>query len=77
MWNKILFSHTEHASGMGSIPALYSYGLGFTSQLGDYVGLLISLWLFLFASQPKEFVLGELKKLEQRSHKCVELSGSM
>jgi hypothetical protein len=40
-----------------------------------YVGVLVSLWLFLFASQPKEFFLGGLKKLEQRSHKCVELRG--
>jgi hypothetical protein len=45
-----------------------------------YVGVLISLWLFLFpiflsAAQPKEFFFDGLKKLEQRSHKCVELSG--
>jgi hypothetical protein len=39
------------------------------------VGVLISLWLFLFAAQPKEFLLDGLKKLEQRSHKCVELRG--
>jgi hypothetical protein len=31
--------------------------------------------IFLFAAQPKEFFLDELKKLEQRSHKCVELRG--
>jgi histone-lysine N-methyltransferase SETMAR len=30
-----------------------------------------------FAAQPKEFFLDELKKLEQRSHKCVELRGNM
>jgi hypothetical protein len=41
----------------------------------NYVGVLINLWLFLFAAQPKEFFLDELKKLEQRSHKCVELRG--
>jgi hypothetical protein len=45
-----------------------------------YIGVLISLWLFLFsiflfAAQPKEFFLDELQKLEQRSHKCVELRG--
>jgi hypothetical protein len=40
-----------------------------------YVGVLISLWLFLFAAQSKEFVLDGLKKLEQRSHKCVEFRG--
>jgi hypothetical protein len=28
-----------------------------------------------FAAQPKEFFLDGLKKLEQRSHKCVELRG--
>jgi hypothetical protein len=39
-----------------------------------YTGLLISLWLFLFAA-PKEFLLDGLKRLEQRSHKCVELGG--
>jgi hypothetical protein len=45
-----------------------------------YAGVLISFWLFLFpiylfAAQPKEFFLDGLKKLEQRSHKCVELRG--
>jgi hypothetical protein len=39
------------------------------------VGVLVSLWLFLFAAQPKEFFLNELKKLEQRSHRRVELRG--
>jgi hypothetical protein len=29
--------------------------------------------IFLFAAQPKEFFSDGLKKLEQRSHKCVEL----
>jgi hypothetical protein len=38
---------------------------------------LISLWLFLFAAQPKEFFLDGLKKLEQRNTKCVELRGNM
>jgi hypothetical protein len=47
-----------------------------------YVGVLISLWLFLFpifpfAAQPKEFFLDGLKKLEQQSHKCVEHRGNM
>jgi hypothetical protein len=46
----------------------------------NYVRVLISLWLFiffifLFAAQPKEFFSDGLKKLEQRSHKCVELRG--
>jgi hypothetical protein len=40
-----------------------------------YAGALISLWLFIFAAEPKGFVLDELKKLEKRSHKCVELRG--
>jgi hypothetical protein len=43
----------------------------------EYVGVLISLRLFLFAAQPKEFFLVGLKKLEQRSHKFVELKGNM
>jgi hypothetical protein len=30
---------------------------------------------FLFVAQPKVFYLGGLKKLEQRSHKCVEIGG--
>jgi hypothetical protein len=29
--------------------------------------------IFLFVAQPKDFFLGGLKRLEQRSHKCVEL----
>jgi hypothetical protein len=46
----------------------------------EYVGVLISLRLFLFsiflfAVKPKEFFLGGLKKLEQRSCKCAELRG--
>jgi hypothetical protein len=36
---------------------------------------LINLWHFLFAAKPKEFFFDRLKKLEKRSHKCVELSG--
>jgi hypothetical protein len=40
-----------------------------------YAAVLISLWLFLFATQPKEFFLDGLKNLEQGSHKCVELRG--
>jgi hypothetical protein len=40
---------------------------------GSYVRVLINLWLFLFAAQPKEFFLDGSKKLEQRSQKCVEL----
>jgi hypothetical protein len=32
---------------------------------------------FLFAAQPKAFFLDGLKKLEQRSHKCVELRVNM
>jgi hypothetical protein len=36
-----------------------------------YIEVLISLWLFLFATEPKEIFLDGLTKLEQRSHKCV------
>jgi hypothetical protein len=45
------------------------------AKIGGYVGMLISLWLFLFAAQPKEFFLDRLKKLEQQSHKHVEIRG--
>jgi hypothetical protein len=45
------------------------------SNAVKYVRVLISPWLFLFSAQPKEFFLDGLKKLEQRSHKCVELRG--
>jgi hypothetical protein len=46
----------------------------------DICRVLVSLWLllfpiFLYATQPKEFVLDGLKKLEQRNYKCVELRG--
>jgi hypothetical protein len=47
----------------------------FSTWPNQYVGVLISLWLFLFPAQPKEFFFDGLKKLEQRSHKCVELRG--
>jgi hypothetical protein len=58
----------------------YREKLKFSHRL--HVGVLTSLWLFLFpiflfAAQPKGFFLGGLKKLEQRSHKRVELSGDM
>jgi hypothetical protein len=46
-----------------------------STQVSLYVGLMISLWIFLFTAQPKEFFLDGLKKLEQRSHKCVEFRG--
>jgi hypothetical protein len=47
-----------------------------------HVGVLISLWLllfpiFIFAAQLNDFFLDGLKKLEQRSHKCVGLRGNM
>jgi hypothetical protein len=47
----------------------------FVGVIDKSVGVLISLWLFLFAAQAKEFFLDGLKKLEQRSLKCVELRG--
>jgi hypothetical protein len=39
--------------------------------------VLKSLLLFLLAAEAKEFFLDGLKKLEQRSHKFVELKGNM
>jgi hypothetical protein len=52
-----------------------AYYCGIRLEELEYVGVLISLWLFLFAAPPKDFFSGGLKKLEQRSHKCVELRG--
>jgi hypothetical protein len=40
-----------------------------------YADKFLAFPIFLFAAQPKEFLLDGLKKLEQRSHKCVELRG--
>jgi hypothetical protein len=42
-----------------------------------YVGVLISLLLFLLAAQRKEFFLDGLKKLEQRSHKLFGVQGGI
>jgi hypothetical protein len=36
-----------------------------TRSAREYAGVLISIWLFLFASHPKEFFLDGLKKLER------------
>jgi hypothetical protein len=44
-----------------------------TNMKSTFAGVLISLRLFLFAAQPKEFFLDGLWKLEQQRHKCVEL----
>jgi hypothetical protein len=59
------------------VPILKPRYLVFIELGGTYVGVLISLWLSLFVAQPTEFFLDGLKKLEQRSHKCVELRGDM
>jgi hypothetical protein len=37
-------------------------------KLEDYVRVLVSVWIFLFITQPKEVFFDSLKKLEQRSH---------
>jgi hypothetical protein len=50
-------------------------GLLVSLKITKCIGVLISLWLFLFAAQPKEFFLDGIKNLEQPSHKCVELRG--
>jgi hypothetical protein len=42
-----------------------------------YVGVLISIWLYQFPAQPKEFFLDGLKKLEQRSHKVCGAQGGI
>jgi hypothetical protein len=38
--------------------------------LYTYVGVLVSLWLFLFAAQQKEFFMDGLMKFEERSQVC-------
>jgi hypothetical protein len=58
----------------------YTFFCGLRWNKSVYVGVLISLWLFLiplflFAAQPTEFFLDVLKKLEQQRHKYVELRG--
>jgi hypothetical protein len=35
----------------------------------------LAFFIFLFATQAREFFLARIKKLGQRSHKYVELSG--
>jgi hypothetical protein len=73
----ILFVET---AARNAIPTMSSLNL--SKMWNRYVGVLISFWLFLFlifllAAKPKEFSLDGLKKLEQQSHKCVELKGNM
>jgi hypothetical protein len=60
-------------SQMNLISTLVLYFFNHLRKDQIYVGVLISLWLFLFAAQPKEFFLDGLKKLEQRSYKYMEL----
>jgi hypothetical protein len=43
----------------------------------EYVGMLISLWLFLFAAQTKDFLLGGLKKLENEFISVWSSRGNM
>jgi hypothetical protein len=71
--------HNFHSSDiMKVITSRRMRWAGHLALLEVYLGVLISIWLFLFpiflfAAQRKEFFLDGLKKLEQRSHKCVEL----
>jgi hypothetical protein len=56
------------------------YGLQWDSQrqqteIRRGAGKSLAFPIFLFAAQPKEYFLDGLKKLEQRSHKRVELGG--
>jgi hypothetical protein len=76
---KLPFSHIQRKERNSTSKIIFR-DLNPTSQKTLYVGLLISLWpflflVFLFAAQPKEFFLDGLKKLEQRRHKWVELRG--
>jgi hypothetical protein len=61
---------------------LHDESVGEKKKIYIYIGVLVSLWLFLFpiflfAAQPKAFFLDGLEKLKQRSHKCVEVRGNM
>jgi hypothetical protein len=44
-------------------------------RIGRAADKSLAFLISLFAAQPKEFFLDGLKKLEQGSHKCVELRG--
>jgi hypothetical protein len=53
-------------------------GISIKYDVREFHSNLLKLYHFpfsYFAAQPKEFFLDGLKKLEQRSHKCVELRG--
>jgi hypothetical protein len=71
-WNRIALKEQREGVSEGIMRAR-KRGLensdGSNIYRGDvhslYVGALISLWLFLFAAQPKELFLDGLKKLEQ------------
>jgi hypothetical protein len=74
-WKRFCVHNLNHTDG-GGLYVMRSFHV----HCVKYVGMLISLWLFLFsiflfAAQSKEFFLDGLMKLEQRSHKCVELRG--
>jgi hypothetical protein len=74
-WPNFRYYSGINVKGLSHLPnPTFSIGFEDLRPL-RYVGVLISFSLFLFAAQPKEFFLDGLKKLEQRSHKCVELRG--
>jgi hypothetical protein len=47
------------------------------SELRTCADKILAFPIFLFAAQSKEFFLDGLKKLQQISHKCVELRRNM
>jgi hypothetical protein len=65
------------AAGLAAEPSAHSLFFDVLSFKGLRRGADKSLafHISLFAAQPKCFFLDGLKKLEQRSHKCVELRG--
>jgi hypothetical protein len=66
--------HTKHTTSPLQTDRLKLFReIGTSSSRGSDKSLAFP--IFLFAAQPKEFFLDGLKKLEQRSHKCVELRG--
>jgi hypothetical protein len=58
-----------------SEPRRLEYKLYYDIEIRRGADNSLAIPISLFAAQPKEFFLVGLKKLEQRSHKCVELKG--
>jgi hypothetical protein len=58
---------------VSSIVGQYFYLIILCNEIHRGADKSLAFPFFLFAAQPKEFLLDGLNKLEQRRHKCVEL----